>query len=354
MKRFPFLHRVLHWLVVLFGNDLTDERTGEKLGRALIFCWRGRIHLLGLDGENEVVAEFLPQDRMAFWERRIGFTTHPPPDFPRERNRAAAPPVGEAVCFLVLAHQSAGEVAALLERWRGHSHAPSELLLAYGGPRAEFDRIAHERKFFVDDPRLRTRHHQREKQSYSQIFQRAAAWLNEHPACGYVYFAEYDHWPLVPDLGARLIERLRQENADVLGHQLHRRDGTSHPHYLYHRADPRFLPWLCAVSRRHDPGVVFNMLGSGSFWTREAFLAVASQEETVPVYLEIYLPTLAHHLGFRLRPFGEQDRFVWGNGDHAADISQARAAGAWTIHPVKSCPEESPVPSPAPATDFPR
>jgi hypothetical protein len=341
MKRFPFLHRVLRGLVAVFGSDLTDERTGEKVGRALMFCWRGRIHLLGFEGKDEVIAEFLPQERMAFWERRIGFTTHPPPDFPRERDRDAAPPAGEAVCFLILAHQSAGKVETLLARWRGYGQAPSEILLAYGGPRGEFDRIGHEPKFFVDDPRLRTRHHQREKQSFTQVFQRATAWLKEHPAFGYVYLAEYDHWPLVPDLAERLIERLRHERADVLGHQLYRRDGTSHPHYLHHRADPGFLPWLRTVSRRHDTGVVFNMLGSGSFWTREAFLAIAAREETVPVYLEVYLPTLAHHLGFRLRPFAEQDRFVWGEGDHGAEIPRARAKGAWTIHPVKSWPEES-------------
>src|ERR1700734_2721188 len=58
MKQFPFLHRVLHFLVVLFGNDLTDERTGRKVGRALLFCWRGRIHVVGLEGQDQVIPEF--------------------------------------------------------------------------------------------------------------------------------------------------------------------------------------------------------------------------------------------------------------------------------------------------------
>ncbi len=52
------------------------------------------------------------------------------------------------------------------------------------------------------------------------------------------------------------------------------------------------------------------MFGSGSFWTREAFCAVCAVEEPFPIYMELYLPTLAHHLGFRVRDFGEQDRFV--------------------------------------------
>jgi hypothetical protein len=341
MKRFPFLHRVLHFLVLLFGNDLTDERTGRKVGRALLFCWRGRIHVVGLEGGDQVIPEFLPQERMVFWDRQIGFTTHPPVDFPREAETPAAESPGDAVCFLVLTHQASDQVEKLIARWRGYCQPPSQLLLAYGGPREAFDRIAHEPKFFLADPRLRTRHHQREKQSYTQVFQGAAPWLTDHPVCGYVYFAEYDHSPLVPDLGARLIERLRREQADVLGHQLFRRDETSCVHYQNHRTDPRFLPWLAAVSKRRDPSAVFNMLGTGSFWTREAFLAVARQEETVPTYLEIYLPTLAHHLGFRLRDFGEQNRFVWGDGDRAAAIPQARAEGAWTIHPIKSGQENA-------------
>ena len=341
MKRFPFLHRVLHFLVVLFGNDLTDERTGRKVGRALLLCWRGRIHVLGLECEDQVIPEFLPQERMVSWHRQIGFTTHPPPDFPREAAAPAAESRGDAVCFLLLTHQAPAQVEKLVARWRDYCRPPAQLLLAYGGPRESFERIACEPKFFLADPRLRTRHHQREKQSYTQVFQGAAAWLADHPACGYVYFAEYDHWPLVPDLAVRLIERLRRERADVLGHQLFRRDDTSCVHYQNHAADPRFLPWLEAISRRRDPGATFNMLGSGSFWTREAFLAVARQEETVPVYLEIYLPTLAHHLGFRIRAFGDQDRFIWGDGDRAAVIPRARAEGAWTIHPIKTWPEEA-------------
>jgi hypothetical protein len=339
MKRFPLLHRVLRWLVVLFGSDLTDERTGQKVARALIVCWRGRIHLLGLEGKDQVIPIFPAQEKMTFWDRQIGFTTHSPPDFPNEAAARAEKPPESAICFLLLAHQSSAQVEKLVARWRGYCRPPSELLLAYGGPREEFDRIAHEPKIFLDDPRLRTRHHQREKQSYTRVFQKAAAWLADHPGCGYVYFAEYDHWPLVPDLGARLIERLRQENADLLGHQLYRRDRTSCVHYLHHLADPGFLPWLQSLSRRRDPEAVFNMLGTGSFWTREAFLAVAGQKEIVPVYLETFLPTVAHHLGFRIRPFGDQDRFVWGDGDHGADIPRARAEGAWTIHPIKSWPE---------------
>ena len=49
------------------------------------------------------------------------------------------------------------------------------------------------------------------------------------------------------------------------------------------------------------------MFGSGSFWKKEAFLRMAEFEEPFPIYLEIYLPTVVHHLGFRVRDFRQQD-----------------------------------------------
>jgi hypothetical protein len=309
------------------------------VARALIVPWRGRIYLLGLQGDDQVRPVFLPQAEMPFWKRAIGFTTHAAPDFPREPALPAAR--GGEVCFLLLAHQPPAEVERMLARWRGYRGANSPLLLAYGGTRAGFEQVAHEPKLFVDDPRLRTRDHQREKQSYTRVFQQAARWLEDHVECGYVYLAEYDHWPLAPDLTARLVERLRGEKADVLGHQVARRDGTSCVYFQGHVSDPRFGPWLRNISRREDRDVVLNMLGTGSFWTREAFLAVAREKEDVPVYLEMYLPTLAHHLGFRVRDFGDQSRYVDTEGDRGGEIAEARAAGAWTIHPVKSWPDET-------------
>ena len=77
------------------------------------------------------------------------------------------------------------------------------------------------------------------------------------------------------------------------------------------------------------------MFGSGSFWTREAFLAVAAFDEPFPIYMELYLPTLAHHLGFRVRDFTDQNRFVRALENEIGSIDEARKEGAWTLHPVK-------------------
>jgi hypothetical protein len=83
------------------------------------------------------------------------------------------------------------------------------------------------------------------------------------------------------------------------------------------------------------------MLPTGSFWHRKPFEEVAAREEPIPVYVELYLPTTAHHFGFRVRDMPDQNPFVLAVGDHGDKIESARAAGAWTLHPVKTLPENS-------------
>ena len=239
-----------------------------------------------------------------------------------------------SVLNLVLSHQPPAAVAKMLGYWSEYV-TPESLLLVYGGPEKEFESISHQQKIFVDDPDLRTSDHQREFQSYTGIFQAAAIFLQTRPEFGYVHFAEFDHLPLARDLNERQVERLGTEGADVLGFHLHRVDGTSNPHFLYHVAHDDFASHWFQISHRPEPEVVLSMFGSGSFWTREAFCAVAATEEPFPIYLELYLPTLVHHLGFRVRDFTEQNRFVRITKDETESIEQARAEGAWTLHPVK-------------------
>ena len=240
-----------------------------------------------------------------------------------------------SVLNLILSHQPAVAVAKMIAHWS--RCVPSEsILIAYGGTRKEFDKLEHQQKFFVDDPRLRTRDHQREFQSYTRLFQAAAEFLKTRAnQFQFVHFVEYDHLPLVQDLNERQLERLSSEGADVIGFHVHRVDGTSNPHFLYHVANPAFACYWSKITVRSDPRVVLSMFGSGSFWTTEAFRAVAAMEEPLPMYMEIYLPTLAHHLGFRVRDLTAQNRFVRALASEIDPIDEARKQGAWTLHPVK-------------------
>ncbi len=221
----------------------------------------------------------------------------------------------------------------MLAWWDKHVD-PGHVLVAGGGSRVGFDGIAHTQKIFIEDPRLRTGDHQREFQSYTGAFRSISAWLAGRDYT-HISFCEYDHLPLVADFNERQVARITSENADVLGCHVQRVDGTNHPHYLYHASNPGFRRHWAGLTRRDQPEVVLSMFGSGSFWTREAFDAVAACEEPFRIYLEIYLPTLAHHLGFRVRDLPEQNPFVHVTPDLESKLDEARGAGAWAVHPVK-------------------
>lgn len=235
---------------------------------------------------------------------------------------------------IILTHQPEVVVENMVKWWQQHAPGP-EVLIAYGGPRERFANLKVPHKVFVDDSRLRTRDHQRERQSFAGVFLAANEWLSTHPEFRLIHLTEFDCIPLCADLFDRLERRLEEEQADLLGCRLERVDGTNHPHYLYHKGDPGFDVFLSGLSVRADPRVVLAMLGCVSFWKREAFVAVAGAEETSPLYLEIALPTLAHHLGFRVRNLRDQSAFVRPLGDFGDSLELLRKQGAWMAHPVK-------------------
>lgn len=238
-----------------------------------------------------------------------------------------------SVLNLILTHQPAPAVARMVDHWSAHGSRES-ILIAYGGSEEGFDAIAHPSKFFVADQRLRTRDHQREFQSYTGLFRSAAELLKKMPY-EFVRFSEYDHVPIAKNLDAQQIKRLHSERADMLGYHLHRVDGTSNPHYLSHICKPDFARFWRRTTRRDDPDVVLSCMGTGTFWTREAFSEVTAVDEPIPIYMEIFLPTLAHHLGFRVRDVPEQNPFVHAHENAIVGIEEAKTRGAWTLHPIK-------------------
>lgn len=63
------------------GSTIIDAETGANLGRAFLFPWKGTVIVIGLDMPVRPV--FRPQTRLTYWKQDLGFTVHPPPDFPR-------------------------------------------------------------------------------------------------------------------------------------------------------------------------------------------------------------------------------------------------------------------------------
>ncbi len=238
------------------------------------------------------------------------------------------------VLNLLVTHQPPAAIERMVAWWRDYC-PPENVLVAFNGDESDFRQITHPHKIRVEDPRLQTRHHSRERQSFTTIYRETSRWLVGRDYT-HVHFVEFDQIPLVPDFNAAQVARLEEERADVLGFELARVDGTSQPHYLYHADLPGFADFWRKVSVRPDPSAVLSMFGSGSFWTRAAFDAVAAQTEPFPIFLELWLPTIAHHLGYRLRDWREQGRYISSLGNFADRFDEARRAGVWTIHPVKS------------------
>lgn len=243
------------------------------------------------------------------------------------------------VLKLLLGHQEPADLAPVLRWWERFTPL-DEVFLAFGGAETTFAGLTHPHRQFIADPALRTRDHPLERQSYTAVFRAAADWMDAQDF-SHVYFAEYDHLPLAVDLETRLLARLETEGADVLAHHLQRIDATNDPHYLHECGNPRFHPFWEKISVRGDRRVVLSMIAPGSFWTREAFLAVARTPEPFRIYLEIYLPTLAHHLGFRVRDLTDQNEFIRVWGDRGAELTSLARAGAWAVHPVKRLTPES-------------
>lgn len=235
---------------------------------------------------------------------------------------------------IIVTHQSAPQVARMIEWWKTAA-TPQSIWIAYGGTREEFAKIPWEQKFYLESNRIRTVDSQRERQSYHEIFQKAES-LGILEKQRYVHLAEFDQLPLQPALNmlqSRVLNRLK---ADVLGYRLARVDGTNYAQYLQHMHDPAFAKFMASISRRREKEVVLSFVGFGSFWTVEAFRAVAAIPEPFPIYLELWMPTVAHHLGFRVRRIDEPAHFNALVGDATEYIDEATAAGMWNVHPVKS------------------
>ena len=321
-------------IVDLLSSEIRDCVTQESLGRGLILPFPSGVRLIGYRGRS-LVPRFIPQKRLSFWKQGIGFTAQAAPDFPNVAAQLSTfpPEEGSKVLCLVVTHLAGEEFTRLMDWWK--PFCPEEdLWIVFGGKEEEFKTLNHPNKVFVDDTKLRTRDHQREKQSYCGIL-KATATIIEQENPEYVYLCEYDHLPVQSDFLANQITEMRSERADVMVHYLDRIDQTQSPFGLFHDADPEFASLWKDVSLRDNSSVVFWMFGSGSLWTREAFLAVSVQQPQIECYFEVYLPTMAHHLGFRVRPWRGENHLVTNLTSPEITLEAAQKKGSWTVHPVK-------------------
>ncbi len=304
----------------LLGSDIRDCRTGQVVGRGVVVAWRGKVHLLGV--APAVVPVPLRQERVTYWRQEIGFTCHGPVDYPDRRQGRATREAPDKTLLVLLDHRDAVAVGENLALWRHAGFGPERILLAYGGRPETFATLPVENKILLEDPRLRTRDAQRERQSYRELLVKTTAWLQGRPFT-HVLFHEFDHLPLVSDLEDRLLERMHHEGAAVLGYHVGRIDGSTNPH------------WLNCVEETWPCEEALLMIGTGHFWTREAWEAVTADPSLASWYLELDLPSTAHRQGFRVRSMAEQEPFVRTGAEFLPALEEAIDRGAWTYHPVK-------------------
>jgi len=315
------------------GAEVTDERTGGKLGRALCLVGPWGVWMIGLPHAVRMV--FLPEKTTRYTNHRIGFATHESPDYPPTSTHDCESPSADSILWVVIVHQSPDVVESLLGYWESLGYSRERMLFVHAGNKADFEALNISNKVFVEDREIRTVYHPSERQSYHGVFREVTAWMKGRDFDA-VALVEYDHLPLVPDWGEKLCAFMEKERADVLCHHLTRVDDTNASHYLYHLQDEGFRGLWKKLSRREEKGVFLNAIMTGSLWKRDVFDAVAAHPEPVPVYLELYLPSLAHHLGYRVRGYGKQDDFVQVLPMEDPFSHRWIREGAWSLHQVKS------------------
>jgi len=306
------------WFLGLIGPEIRDCRTGKPLGRGLVFYWGGRVHLLGCD--CAVVPVPIPQKCLTYWKQSIGFTAHPVVDFPTQH--AVSTGKSEKVLLVLLDHRDSASVEKTISLWKKAGLNQENILLAYGGNQNAFQKITHPQKFLLTESKHKTSDHQREHQSYREIFLRTAEWFQRRPFT-HILFHEYDHLPMIGDLSGHMLRCLAEQESDILAYHLSRVDGSTNPH------------WLATVTETYDQPVALSMLGTGHFWTRQAWEAVSGDGVLASWYLELDMPTTAHRLGYRIREIPLQGRFVQNLVSNRPSPADAQKHGAWTLHPVK-------------------
>lgn len=75
--------KLLRRIAALLGTTLRDAETGEVLGKALVFAWRGRVHVLGYTGHIPLRLIVVSRQKLEYWRLSVAFTAAREPNYPR-------------------------------------------------------------------------------------------------------------------------------------------------------------------------------------------------------------------------------------------------------------------------------
>jgi hypothetical protein len=237
----------------------------------------------------------------------------------------------------LVTHLPAEQVQRQLEYLRAVSPA-SRFVVCHGGRREHFDRIDHDEKLFVEDPSLRG--HWRD-QSYNEfltlVFDR---FIDGDASVEALFVLEYDQIVLREGFERALATLLEAAGADYLGKNCVRRDASNWIHSIRARRERRFPAYLRGISVRgeREPSI-YGGLGGGFVVRRGALEAFRALDHAEGVYLEVYMPSVLHHLGFAVddvdRVSDLYEHVVHGPVKSFEEVVDAKRRGHFFAHPFK-------------------
>jgi len=238
---------------------------------------------------------------------------------------------------VVLTHLAAPVVDAgvrYLEELAPHAR----FVICHVGDAEDFEGVEHKQKLFVDDPSFRAPPitFQSLNMTLSGVYEQ---FVRDDATIRGVYVFEYDHLVLRSDFEEQLSAVATRSGADFVGKTCVERTATNWPHYVRFRRDERLLAHLRKLSTREDPARMYGCVGNGFWLTREALHAYAEVESHPPCYGELYVPTLLHHLGFKVGDIDTHSdvyRHVrWAPPFTLHEVLRLKREGATFVHPFK-------------------
>jgi hypothetical protein len=210
-------------------------------------------------------------------------------------------------------------------------------VVCHGGSRADFEELGIDDALFIDDPSLRG---PSKEQSYNAVLRALyQERVRNDSSIDLVYFMEFDQLVLRGDFEQELTALAERSGAGLLAKGASPRNDTNWPHYLRFREDERFNRFIAAISRRGDLDVRFGCLGTGMLFTREALEAFAGVADGPHAYLELFIPTVVHHLGFEVADVDALSDLYsamrWRPEYTVEEAIAAKREGRTFVHPFK-------------------
>lgn len=242
--------------------------------------------------------------------------------------------------YAVLTHRSPADVLTHLNALEG-ALPGRRLAIAYGGSPEHYAALPGDiPKVFLEEPTLRQPPGQ---QSYvSVLVNLYDAFVRDAPEVTHLHVIEFDHIVVDERYEPELEDALRRSRADYLGVNCVDQTATNWVHGLGFPFDDYELQRLLMdVSDDDDPSAVriFGGVANGFVIGRDALEAFVTFERHLTRYAELYVPTLLHHLGFRVRDAVRVSRVFdhvrWAPVYSESEIRALRRGSVLAVHPVK-------------------